>query len=400
MDCMRILFVADGRSPIALNWMQYFAGQGHEIHLASTFPCSPEMRLASLAFIPTAFSQLKAEPGRRAPQGKPEGKTGGRQPLLRRLVPVGARTAIRQWLGPLTLPGAAERLKQVADTVQPDIVHAMRIPYEGMLASLAALQAPLLISVWGNDFTLHAASTPWMARYTRRALQNASALHTDCYRDQRLAQDWGFPAGRPSIVLPGGGGVQRQWFYPPDRPGQEPVIVNPRGYRAYVRNDTFFRSIPLILKVQPAARFLCPSMEGEVEAGRWLSELSISSAVELLPRLPREQMAEVFRQAWAAVSPSTHDGTPNTLLEAMACGCFPVVGDIESLREWITQGENGLLVDPGDASALAQAVLKALNDPDLRARAARLNSDLIARRAEYSQVMSEAEKFYRSLISK
>ena len=67
------------------------------------------------------------------------------------------------------------------ERIQPDIVHAMRIPFEGMIAS-TAMQAinkrnsyfcrpPLLISVWGNDFTLHANATPSMARYTRLALQ-------------------------------------------------------------------------------------------------------------------------------------------------------------------------------------------------------------------------------------
>ncbi len=50
------------------------------------------------------------------------------------------RTALRQWLGPLTLPGAARQLRLLIDQVQPDLVHAMRIPYEGMLAALAGAE--------------------------------------------------------------------------------------------------------------------------------------------------------------------------------------------------------------------------------------------------------------------
>jgi len=115
------------------------------------------------------------------------------------------RTLLRQWLGPLTLPGAARRLNEVIAAVEPELVHAMRIPYEGMLAALAQPQAPLLVSVWGNDFTLHAPSTPWMRRYTRQALQGAQALHTDCQRDLRLARAWGFSAEKPAVVLPGAG---------------------------------------------------------------------------------------------------------------------------------------------------------------------------------------------------
>jgi glycosyltransferase involved in cell wall biosynthesis len=109
-------------------------------------------------------------------------------------------------------------------------------------------------------------------------------------------------------------------------------------------------------------------------------------------------MADLFRQAQVVVSPSTHDGTPNTLLEAMACGCFPVVGDIESLREWITPGKNGFLVDPADPQGLAEAILIGLQNPELRAQAHKQNARLIAERAEYHEVMRQAAEFYRLLI--
>jgi len=52
---MKILFVADGRSPIALNWMSYFVDTAHEVHLASTFACKPDLNLASFHLVPVAF---------------------------------------------------------------------------------------------------------------------------------------------------------------------------------------------------------------------------------------------------------------------------------------------------------------------------------------------------------
>jgi glycosyltransferase involved in cell wall biosynthesis len=110
-------------------------------------------------------------------------------------------------------------------------------------------------------------------------------------------------------------------------------------------------------------------------------------------------MAELFRRSQVAVSPSTHDGTPNTLLEAMACGCFPVAGDLESLREWITPGANGLLVAPGDPRALADAILLALEQPAFRQRARQHNLRLISERAEYTKVMHIAEEFYRKVMA-
>jgi glycosyltransferase involved in cell wall biosynthesis len=100
------------------------------------------------------------------------------------------------------------------------------------------------------------------------------------------------------------------------------------------------------------------------------------------------------------VSPSTHDGTPNSLLEAMACGVFPICGDLESIREWIDHEENGLLIDPNDPKSLADAIVRALKDSALRNRAAKLNAQIIADRADYGKNMEKAEEFYKTVITK
>ncbi len=379
---MRILFVADGRSPIALNWIRHFVERGEEVYLASTFPCSPDLPLAGLEITPVAFSQTKRV-------------TSLPRPASARTL--GLRTVLRHWLGPLTVFRASRRLSTFIQRIQPDLIHAMRVPYEGMLAADAGAMAPLLVSIWGNDFTLHAPSTPLMSHYTRWTMQVASALHSDCQRDVRLARQWGFAPTKPSLVIPGNGGIRGEVFFPPAAPVEAPIIVNPRGFRAYVRNDTFFQAIPLVLEQHPEARFLCPAMANEPQALRWLEKLQIAHAVQLLPALPHAQMAEIFRQAQIVISPSTHDGTPNSLLEGMACGCFPIAGDLESIREWITPGENGLLVDVNEPRSLAQAILTALQNKDLRAHAAGQNAQRIASRADYATCMAQAEAFYQKI---
>jgi glycosyltransferase involved in cell wall biosynthesis len=416
---LNILYVADGRSPIALNWMGYFIEAGHQVHLVSTYPCAPDLHIASLEVLPVAFSSAAGNhistPDDQAVSVRPSITKIKR--LLRRIFPTAsARTSFRHWLGPFTLPSGARRLEEIILRIQPDLVHAMRIPYEGMLAALANPTPPLLISIWGNDFTLHAGSNPMMAHYTRRAMKRASALHADCFRDLRLARDWGYDPEQPSIVLPGAGGVQLDIFYPPAQgqrspigqpkegqnagpPGGQPAVINPRGFRAYVRNDTFFKSIPQVLAARPDLQVVCPAMQGEPQARRWVEELEIAHAVQLLPSQTQAQMAELFRKAHIAVSPTTHDGTPNTLLEAMACGCFPIAGDLESIQEWIVPGLNGLLVDPGDPQALAEAILQAINDPELRERAISQNLLMVKERAEYHLVMQTAEGFYQQLAS-
>jgi glycosyltransferase involved in cell wall biosynthesis len=207
----------------------------------------------------------------------------------------------------------------------------------------------------------------------------------------------GYAVNKPNLVIPGNGGIQNAVFYPPGRVVDSPVVVNPRGFRAYVRNDAFFKAIPLVMAKKPGARFLCASMAGERQALRWAKELGIEHAVELLPALPHIQMGDLFRRAQVVISPSVHDGTPNSLLEGMACGCFPVAGDLESIREWLTPGANGLLVDANDPTSLAEAMLTALDNKDLREQAAGRNKEMIAARADYARCMTKAEEFYQTL---
>ena len=393
---MRLLFVADGRSPIARNWIEYWTERGDEVTLVSSFACAPLPHLAGLEVVPVAFSE-RATSSANWSRSIPERGQFTPQADSRFLK---LRNRIRHWLGPLTIPRAAQRLRGIVEQVQPDLVHALRIPYEGMLASNAELHVPLIVSIWGNDFTLHAPSTPLMREYTSWTMLTADALHADCQRDIRLASEWGFKASLPTLITPGNGGIRTDIFFPPARPVEEPVVFNPRGFRAYVRNDTFFRSIPLVLKEIPNARFVCASMAGQPEALDWIRKLDIEKSVKLLAPCPHAEMVEVYRSAQVLVSPSIHDGTPNTLLEGMACGCFPIAGDLESIREWITDGVNGLLVDAGDPSALASAIVRAIKNKDLRAQAAGQNEAIIASRAEYTRNMAKVEEFYKNVKRK
>lgn len=380
---MKILFVADARSPISKNWIRYFAERGDEIFLASPFECEVDFPIKRFEFTPVAFSAIRKS-------GVTSGTSSSRTLNL--------RTKIRQWLGPLTLSRSARKLRAFIREVQPDLVHAMRIPYEGMLTAVAldrlVSRPPFLVSIWGNDFTLHAPSTPLMGSFTRRTMKAADALHADCNRDIRLARVWGFGAGQPDWVAPGNGGIKSEVFYQPEEPVKSPVVINPRGFRAYVKNEAFFKSIPLVLEKRSDARFLCSSMQGEPQALTWIRELGIEHAVQLNPPFSHDQMGDVFRTAQVVVSPSIHDGTPNSLLEGMACGCFPVVGDLESIREWITHGQNGLLVNPNNPQSIADAILIALERKDLRREAAGLNEKIISARGEYTQNMKLAGEFY------
>ncbi|MGH7704226.1 MAG: glycosyltransferase, partial [Gemmatimonadales bacterium] len=250
---MRLCFIADGRSPIAHNWIRHFLSRrsGFEVHLISSHVCDGvDLPGATIHTVETIMSSTWLD-RRQQPESAPA--SAGLGGLAAR----GLRAALseaRWWVGPLDLPRAAREVRALLDHIRPDLVHAMRIPVEGMLAAraLADSRIPLVVSVWGNDFTRFAQRYPLLARETRRTMLRADGLHPDCRRDLELAYTWGFAPNKPSLVAPSGGGVQRERFRPgaPD-PGtltalavaeRDLTVFNPRGIRPYVRNDTFLRA--------------------------------------------------------------------------------------------------------------------------------------------------------------
>ena len=405
---MHICYLADAGSPIAQNWISYFAASGrHRVTVISSYPCTTDaIPGAHVIQFPVAFSSLS----HRSNNG-----TGTRD-RVSRLVSQFRRgpllefsTGLRSRLAPLDIRRSAGGMASLIHQVQPDLLHAMRLPYEGFLASASSTTVPLLISTWGNDFSLFADRNRVLSNLTNAALSRADGLHCDCRRDVDVAFRRGFSPNKPWRVLPGNGGVQTNIFFDlhpsPEFlrelriPENTLLVVNPRGFRAYVRNDTFFRAIPRVLKEIPNAFFVAVAMAGNPAAERWVRRLKIEKSIRLLPNIRREQLAALFASAQISVSPSTHDGTPNSLLEAMACGCLPVVGKVDSLREWIVDEENGLMCDVSDANSLAQCIIRALRDESLRQQAAEINRTVTRLRADYSKGMVEAENLYEEVVT-
>ncbi len=399
---MRILLVADGRSPIARRWLELLASCGYEVHLASSFPCGPLEAAASLHVLPVAFGRFA---GSGATMGVGSASRSSLRPVIARFRSLFLKG--RYVFGALSVQAYGSSFRRLAREIQPDLVHALRIPFEGMLASAAPRGVPLVVSIWGNDLTLHANGSERMRALSMRCLRRADGLMADARRDVRLGKLWGFAPDAPTLVVPGSGGLDLEGMRRPDQEGggrfgdlptDTPLVINPRGFRpGSVRNDTFFQAVPRVLQVFPRAVFLCPAMAGQAEAIQQVDALKIAGRVRLLEPLPQVELWGLFRRAQVMVSPGAHDGTPNSLLEAMACGCFPVAGDIESIREWITPGLNGLLVDPGDPGALGEAILTGLMRPDLRARAAEHNARILLQRAERGQVRQQVMAFYEGM---
>jgi glycosyltransferase involved in cell wall biosynthesis len=113
--------------------------------------------------------------------------------------------------------------------------------------------------------------------------------------------------------------------------------------------------------------------------------------------LPQPDLFEMLGKTRAMVALSLSDGTPNVMLEAIGAGALPVVSPIESIQEWITDGENGLLANALYPDQIAAALQRALTDDALFERAQRLNWEIISQRADRKLAQKEILTYYSNL---
>ncbi|MFQ5638469.1 MAG: glycosyltransferase [bacterium] len=81
---------------------------------------------------------------------------------------------------------------------------------------------------------------------------------------------------------------------------------------------------------------------------------------------PSNRIPQLMQGADCLVLPSLREGTPNVVLEAMACGLPIVASDLPGIREVVQDGITGLLVKPGHTEELAEKILQVIQNHEYR----------------------------------
>jgi L-malate glycosyltransferase len=169
-----------------------------------------------------------------------------------------------------------------------------------------------------------------------------------------------------------------------------PLVVSVSRLSDQKRIDWLLEAWALVEKKTPTAHLV---IVGDGPLREWLQGMAAQLGLQRCHFIgSRPNGFRFYQAADLGVISSIYEGHPLALLEAMSCGC-PMVGTtVDGIAETIIPGQTGLLVPPGDAPSLADAILQFLDNPEearrmgeaAREQATRLYSvdDILARQIE------------------
>jgi glycosyltransferase involved in cell wall biosynthesis len=366
---LRLLGVGNGSSINFLRWAWRLAERGHEVHVVSDRISERQDELDGIA-----AHDVRG---------------------LERLTRI--RGVRRLRLAP-ALAGLARRLD--IDLVQAHYL----LPY-GWWAARSGFH-PLVVSPWGTDILVDAqqpgpgrqraheaiAAADFVVVNSRANERASVALGADPARLQRIVWYADTERFSPRSADPG---LRARLGWPADAL----VVLSLRNFRPDTNLDIVIRAFAEVAQREPRARLLLAARAGplreEIEA--LVGDLGLQPLVSI-GFVGKDELPGVVAAADALVSMASSDSTPASLLEAMACGLPVVCAEAPSIDEWVTQGEGAELVPQRDVTALADALLRVLRDPELRRRYGERNARAV--RELLPDPGAAFETLYRTLLTR
>jgi glycosyltransferase involved in cell wall biosynthesis len=243
---------------------------------------------------------------------------------------------------------------------------AARKPFVAKLTQDPAFERALRRGQFRGDPVEFQSSGSARLLRTARDLELRRAAHVVCPSSflAELVRDWGIPADRITVL--------------PNPTPPVPALPDPeRGGRpllAFAGRMTAPKALGVALEAVAQVPEVDFALAGDGDERAALEArahaLELDGRVRFLGSLPRDEVLALFRRADAAVLSSAWENFPHTLVEALAVGTPAIATHVGGVAEIVTDGENGLLVPPGDPAALAEAIRRFLGDDALRARLA------------------------------
>ncbi len=180
------------------------------------------------------------------------------------------------------------------------------------------------------------------------------------------------------------------------RDARAPCIVVTRHLEAIYDVATALRAFAQLHRRWPRARLTVAGRGPERAALERLSaELGVAQAVEFVGNVSLDEIRMLYARADLMLNASRVDNMPNALLEALASGLPIVSTRAGGIPYIVDDGHTALLVEIGDADAMAAAAIRVLSDPEL-AQHLRANGLAAVRRYTWDSVRERLYAFYRT----
>jgi glycosyltransferase involved in cell wall biosynthesis len=112
----------------------------------------------------------------------------------------------------------------------------------------------------------------------------------------------------------------------------------------------------------------------------------------------QEEVARWYSAFDAFVLPSANEGTPVTAIEALAAGRPVVATRVGGVPDVVRDGEDGFLVEVGDARGLAERLAQLAADPNLRGRMGAAGRERVLARYAVDRLAEDVDRLYRALL--
>lgn len=308
----------------------------------------------------------------------------------------------------------------IHDTGAFDIVEAPEYKAQGLFLTpdddvplVIKCHAHLLFCLATNGIAL-TPDTALIAELEREALSRARAVHANSrFLAARVAHDYALDEARIAHVPYG---IDTDLFRPTASQlrahlgvGDRPMILfagrleERKGMSVLVRSfaELAHRRSDVVLLLAGAD----VRGDGRDSNAAWMcaewERLGVPSYRFLfLGNVPHARMPAIYSAADVMVAPSPAEAFGFVYLEAMACGCPPVGCTTGGAPEVIADGDNGVLVEPGNPSALADCLSTLIDDPDRRSQMAARGRARACRDFTLGAMVARTEAFYRSIAAR
>jgi len=281
------------------------------------------------------------------------------------------------------------------------------------LCSLSAVSAsfagwlmrkPVLVTVHGTFLGYYNEALSFPLSWLVPSLERTLTRHLYCAKflveDRhafRMLRRLGVPEEKVELLPYPGVDVQEFTCTRAENPAEHAVILS-HGRLVRKRGvSDLIRAFPAIAKELPHCRLVVvgdgPDREQLIRLAR---DLNVLDRTDFVGLVPHERIAAHVQSSDVVVIPSLIEGHSCSVLEAMAAGRPVVATDVGGISEVISNGENGVLVEPGRPDQISAAVVKILRDREFAQKLGR-NAVVTAREFDVKRSASEELKAYRKV---